>query len=351
MGMRALLSIAPGGPDTLMLREVGTPDPGPATVRLRIEACAINYPDVLIIDDRYQVKPSRPFAPGGEVAGVVDAVGEGVQGWALGDRAIAVIGYGGLAEQVVVQISRLHRLPTACRVVDGAALLLTYATALHALVDRGKIAAGDTLLVLGAAGGLGLAAVELGTLLGARVIAAVSSDKKASVAREAGASATLLYPRGPFDAMGVRSLAGLFKAAVGESGANLVFDPVGGDYTDPALRAIAWGGRYLVVGFPAGVPRLPLNLPLLKSCDLVGVFYGAHALREPEHNRASVARLLGWLEEGRIRPRISEQFPLERASEAIARLAAREAVGKLVVTMATNAGREWVQGGTTSDNA
>ena len=331
--MRTLQSIAPGGPDTLVLREVETPEPGAGQVRVRVLACAINYPDVLIIEDRYQLKPTRPFAPGGEIAGVVEAVGDGVEEWVPGDRVIALIAYGGLAEQVIVEASRLHRLPNACRAVEGAALLLTYGTALHALVDRGKVAAGNTVLVLGAGGGLGLAGVELGALLGAHVIAAISSEPKATAAREAGARATVLYPRGPFDAAGVKSLAALFKSAVGERGADVVFDPVGGDYADPAIRAIAWGGRYLVLGFPAGLPRLPLNLPLLKGCDVVGVFYGAHALREPEHNRAAVARLLGWLQEGRIRPRICEQLPLERAPEAIAKLAARAAVGKLVVTL------------------
>jgi NADPH:quinone reductase len=264
----------------------------------------------------------------------VDAVGGGVTEWVPGDRVIAVIAYGGLAEEVIVEASRLHRLPDACNAADGSALLLTYATALHALVDRGKLTSGETLLVLGAGGGLGLAAVELGALLGARVIAAISSEAKAAAAREAGASATVLYPPGPFDTAGVKSLATLFKAAVGERGADVVFDPVGGDYADPAIRAIAWGGRYLVLGFAAGLPRLPLNLPLLKGCDVLGVFYGAHALREPVHNRAAVTRLLGWLQEGRIKPRISEQLPLERAPEAIARLAARTAVGKLVVTLA-----------------
>jgi NADPH2:quinone reductase len=331
--MRTLQSIAPGGPDTLVLREVETPEPEAGQVRVRVLACAINYPDVLIIEDRYQLKPTRPFAPGGEIAGVVEAVGDGVEEWVPGDRVIALIAYGGLAEQVIVEASRLHRLPNACRAVEGAALLLTYGTALHALVDRGKVAAGNTVLVLGAGGGLGLAGVELGALLGAHVIAAISSEPKATAAREAGARATVLYPQGPFDAAGLKSLATLFKSAVGERGADVVFDPVGGDYADPAIRAIAWGGRYLVLGFPAGLPRLPLNLPLLKGCDVVGVFYGAHALREPEHNRAAVARLLGWLQEGRIRPRISEQLPLERAPEAIARLAARAAVGKLVVTL------------------
>jgi NADPH2:quinone reductase len=329
--MRALLSIRPGGPDTLVLQEATVPELRAGTVRLRVNACAINYPDVLIIEDRYQMKPNRPFAPGGEVAGVVEAVAADVTEWKVGDRAIALIGYGGLAEQVVIDAQRLHRLPDACRAADGACLLLTYGTALHALVDRGHLAAGHTLLVLGAAGGLGIAAVELGALLGARVIAAVSNEEKATHAREAGASATMIYPSGPMDEAGARSLAKLFKDIVGEKGAQVIFDPVGGDYSEPALRAIGWLGRYLVLGFPAGLPRLPLNLPLLKSCDIAGVFYGAHALREPDSNRASIARLLQWLQEGRIKPRISEQVPLERAPEAIARLAARKAIGKIVV--------------------
>lgn len=331
--MKALLSIDPGGPDTLELRDLEPPTPGPGQVRLRVEACAINYPDVLIIEDRYQVKPPRPFAPGGEVAGIVDAVGRGVADWTEGNRAIAVTAYGGLAEQVVIDASRLHRLPATFRAAEGASLLLTYATVLHALADRGKLAKGETLLVLGAAGGIGLAAIEIGKLLGARVVAAVSSEGKAAVTREAGADDTLVYPRGPFDASAARALAQLFKAAVGERGANVILDPVGGDYAEAALRAIAWEGRFLVLGFAAGLPSVPLNLPLLKSCDICGVFYGAHALREPERNRAAVQKLIGWLQCGAIKPRISGEFTLEDAPSAIARLAAREAVGKLVVTM------------------
>jgi NADPH:quinone reductase-like Zn-dependent oxidoreductase len=333
--MKALLSIDPGGPETLVLSEIDPPQPGPGQVRLRVEACAINYPDVLIIEDRYQVKPPRPFAPGGEVAGIVDALGEGVDGWAIGDRALAVTAYGGLAEQVVVDSVRLHRLPADCRAVDGASLLLTYATVLHALADRGRLAEGETLLVLGAAGGIGLAAIEIGRLLGARVVAAVSGEDKAAAARAAGAAETVIYPRGPFDAAGLRALSGLFKQAVGEGGANVILDPVGGDYAEPALRSIAWEGRYLVLGFAAGLPSIPLNLPLLKSCDICGVFYGAHALREPEHNRAAVQRLIGWLRDGSITPRISGEFTLTDAPSAIARLAARAVVGKLVVTMST----------------
>jgi len=331
--MKALLSIVAGGPETLVLSDIPVPELRPGAVRVIVRACSINYPDALIIEDRYQVRPPRPFAPGGEIAGIIDAIGEGVEGWMPGDRVIAVTAHGGLTEQIIVDAGRLHRLPDGCSFIDGSALLLTYATTLHALSDRGRLVPGDSLLVLGAAGGVGLAAIEIGKLLGARVIAAVSSEDKAAVAREAGADHVVIYPRGPFDPAGSRALADLFKSAVGTDGANVVVDPVGGDYAEPALRAIAWGGRYLVLGFPAGLPKIPLNLPLLKSCDICGVFYGAHALREPEQNRLAVARLLCWLEDGNIKPRISGLFSLEQAPDAIAQLAAREAVGKLVVTV------------------
>jgi len=335
--MKALLSLAVGGPESLVLSDIPIPALRPGAVRVIVEACSINYPDALIIEDRYQVKPPRPFAPGGEIAGVIDAVGEGVDDWVPGDRVIAVTAHGGLCEQIIVDAGRLHRLPEDCSFIDGSALLLTYATTLHALADRGRLAAGDSVLVLGAAGGVGLSAIEIGKLLGARVIAAVSSEDKAAVARDAGADRVAIYPRGPFDAAGLRALADLFKSAVGPDGANIIVDPVGGDYAEPALRSIAWGGRYLVLGFPAGLPKIPLNLPLLKSCDICGVFYGAHALRDPEANKAAISRLLGWLEDGSIRPRISCLYSLDQAPEAIARLAAREAVGKLVVTITTQA--------------
>nr|WP_087573215.1 MULTISPECIES: NADPH:quinone oxidoreductase family protein [unclassified Sphingomonas]AJW29549.1 Putative Zn-dependent oxidoreductase [Sphingomonas sp. JE1] len=329
--MKALLSLARGGPDSLVLSDIPVPEPRPGSVRVIVEACSINYPDALIIEDRYQVRPARPFAPGGEIAGVIDAVGEGVDGWAPGDRVIAVTAHGGLSEQMVVDAWRLHALPDACSFVDGSALLLTYATTLHALADRGRLVAGDSVLVLGAAGGVGLSGVEIGKVLGARVIAAVSSEDKAAIAREAGADDVVTYPSGPFDATALRALADLFKTAVGPDGADIILDPVGGDYAEPALRAIAWGGRYMVLGFPAGLPKIPLNLPLLKSCDICGVFYGAHALREPQKNRAAISRLLGWLEAGSIKPRISGLYSLAEAPDAIARLAARQAVGKLVV--------------------
>jgi len=331
--MKALLSDQPGGPETLRITELPEPTPAAGELLVRVRACAINFPDVLIIEDKYQLKPPRPFAPGGEVAGEVEAVGEGVEGWSVGDRLIAVPGYGGLVEKIVIPAKIAFRLPADRSFEEGAALLLTYATSIHALADRGRLQAGHTLLVLGAAGGVGLAAIELGKAMGARVIAAVSSEEKAQAARDAGADDALVYPAGPFDRDGQKALAELFKGAVGPGGADVIFDPVGGDYAEPALRSIGWGGRYLVVGFPAGIPRLPLNLTLLKSCDVCGVFWGAFAMRDPKANAAHVEQLFRWWDEGKIAPRISATYPLERAGEAISAIAQRRAIGKLVVTL------------------
>lgn len=332
--MRALLSTAPGGPETLELAELPDPEAGPGQLLVRVKACAINYPDVLIIEDKYQFKPPRPFAPGGEVAGVVEAVGEGVSGWAEGDRLIAMVGHGGLAEKIVIAAAQAVPLPPERSFEDGSALILTYATSIHALLDRGGLKAGETLLVLGAAGGVGLAAVELGKAYGARVIAAVSSEEKAEVVRRAGADLAIVYPSGPFDRDGSKALGQMFKEAVGPGGADLIYDPVGGDYAEPALRSIAWEGRYLVVGFPAGIPKLPLNLTLLKSCDVRGVFWGAFAARDPKANAAHVETLFRLWREGKIAPKVSRTWPLDQGGEAIAHMAARKAVGKLVVTMA-----------------
>ncbi|QAY78514.1 NADPH:quinone oxidoreductase family protein [Sphingosinicella sp. BN140058] len=330
--MKALLSVEPGGPETLRLSELPAPVAGPGQLLVRVKACAINYPDVLIIEDKYQFKPARPFAPGGEIAGVVERVGEGVAGWSEGDRLIAMLGHGGLAEQVVVSAAAALRLPPERSFVEGSALILTYATSIHALLDRGRLQAGQILLVLGAAGGVGLAAVELGLAFGARVIGAVSSEEKAAVVRAAGAEA-IVYPRGPFDKESSKALARQFKDAVGPAGADLVYDPVGGDYAEPALRATGWEGRYLVVGFPAGIPRLPLNLTLLKSCDVCGVFWGAFAARDPDANARHIETLFWLWDEGKIAPKVSRTWPLAQAGEAIAHMAARQAVGKLAVTI------------------
>jgi len=331
--MKALLSHEPGGPETLRLEEVPDPQPGRGELLVRVRAAAINYPDVLIIEDKYQLKPPRPFSPGGEIAGEIEAVGENVEGWAIGDRVIAVTGFGGLAEKILVPARAAYRLPEERRFEEGAALLLTYATSIHALLDRGKLEAGQTLLVLGAAGGVGLAAVELGKAFEARVIAAVSSEEKAQAARDAGADDAVVYPAGPFHRDGQKALAQLFKDAVGPAGANVIYDPVGGDYTEAALRSIAWEGRFLVVGFPAGIAKLPLNLTLLKSCDVCGVFWGAFAARDPQRNGAHVEALFKLWGQGAIAPKISGVYPLERAGEAIAAMSERRVIGKLVVTI------------------
>ena len=331
--MRALLSVAPGGPETLRIEDVQDPGPGDGELLVRVRACSINYPDALIIEDKYQLRPPRPFAPGSEVAGEVIGVGAGVEGWTAGDRLIAATGYGGLAEKVVVRAPAAFRLPAERSFEEGSALLLTYATAIHALADRGRLETGQTLLVLGAGGGVGTAAVEIGKAMGARVVAAASSEEKAAAARRAGADAAIVYPAGPFDRDGLKQLSQLFKDAVGPAGADVIVDPVGGDYSEAALRSVAWQGRFLVVGFPAGIARLPLNLTLLKSCDVCGVFWGAFAAREPGRNAAHVERLFAWWADGKIAPKISGRFTLEDAPEAIARLRDRTAVGKLVVTL------------------
>ena len=331
--MRALLSKEAGGPETLILSELPDPIAAAGQVVIAVKACAINFPDVLIIEDKYQFKPQRPFAPGGEIAGVIDQVGHGVEGWAVGDRVIAMLGHGGLCEKVIADPAKLYRLPEGRSFAEGASLILTYGTTIHALLDRGHLKAGETLLVLGAAGGVGLAAIELGKAFGARVIAAVSSEEKADAARAAGADEAIVYARAPFDKAQSKSLADQFKAAVGPNGADVIYDPVGGDYAEPALRSIAWEGRYLVVGFPAGIPRLPLNLTLLKSCNVCGVFWGAFAARDPKANQAHIETLFDLWREGRIAPRVTERFPLEEGGRAIAKMAARAAIGKLVVEL------------------
>lgn len=332
--MRALLSKAPGGPETLTIDTLPDPVAAPGQVVVVVKACSINYPDVLIIEDKYQFKPPRPFAPGSEIAGVVESVGDGVTDWKPGDRVIATTGSGGLVEKIALPASSLFALPEGRSFAEGASLLLTYGTTIHALLDRGHLAEGHTLLVLGAAGGVGLAAIELGKAFGARVVAAVSSDEKAQAARAAGADDVIVYARAPFDKDQSKALAEQFKAAGGKTGYDVIYDPVGGDYAEPALRSIGWEGRYLVVGFPAGIPKLPLNLTLLKSCDVCGVFWGAFAARDPQANRAHIDRLFRLWKDGKIHPRVTETFAFEDGGKAIAKMAARGAIGKLVVTVA-----------------
>jgi NADPH2:quinone reductase len=333
--VKALCSVATGGPSTLQLLNVPDPVPGRGEIEVAVAACSINYPDVLVIEDKYQSKPKRPFAPGSEIAGTVHALGEGVEGFAVGDRVIALLGgSGGLAERAVAAADNVFHLPDDRGFIEGSALLITYSSAIHALKDRGRLKAADTLLVLGAGGGIGLATVEIGKAIGARVVAAVSSEDKAKAARLAGADDALIYGQPPFSHASARALADSLKAAVGEGGADVILDPVGGEYSEAALRAIAWKGRFLTVGFPAGIPRLPLNLALLKGCDICGVFQGAFAAREATANKDNVRQLFEWWRTGKINPRVTDVFPLERGGEAIGRLARRAAIGKLVVQIA-----------------
>lgn len=330
--MKALVSAAVGGPETLVVRERSVPEPGPGEVRIRVAACGINYPDALIIEDRYQFRPERPFSPGAEVSGIIDAVGEGVSGLAIGDRVLGGEVCGGLAEQLVIAAWRCFRIPNEMPFDQAAAFLMTYGTSHYALKDRAKLQAGEKLLILGAAGGVGLAAVELGKRMGAKVIVGVSSEKKADVARRHGADEAIVYPVGPLDKAQARAFTEAVRAAA-DGDIDVVYDGVGGSYSEPALRTLGWDGRFLVVGFPAGIASIPLNLPLLKSCHITGVFWGASIERDPERFRNNVQELFDWYRDGSLKPLVSDRFPLARGGEAIALLSSRKAMGKIVVEM------------------
>jgi NADPH2:quinone reductase len=322
--MRAVLCRAYGPPESLVIEDVESPTPGPGEVVISVKASGVNFPDVLIIQNKYQVKPPLPFSPGSEVAGVIKAVGENVTHVAPGDEVFAFTVYGGFAQEVKTDAKRLLPIPAGMTFPTAAAFGLTYATSDHALRDRGELEAGETLLVLGAAGGVGLAAVEIGKALGARVIACASSDDKLAVCREHGADETINYA--------TEDLRKRIKAITGGKGADVIYDPVGGSYTEPALRSIAWRGRLLVVGFAAGdIPKIPLNLTLLKGCAIVGVYWGEFTRREPERFAQEMRQLGQWYGEGRIRPHISATYPLDRAADALNDMAQRRVVGKVVL--------------------
>jgi NADPH:quinone reductase len=329
--MKALLSNHPGPPDSLMLTDLPDPVAGKGEVVLDVKAVGVNFPDTLIIQDLYQFKPERPFAPGGEVSGIVASVGEGVDTLKVGDRVIGSTGWGGMAEKLVLSANRCIPIPETMPFDQAAAFIMTYGTSHYALRDRAKLKAGETVLVLGAAGGVGLAAVELAKATGARVIAACSTQEKVDIACAHGADAGIVYPLGPFDKAGKKALADLFKQACGPNGADVIYDAVGGDYAEASLRAIAWEGRFLVIGFPSGIPAIPLNLTLLKSCQIVGVFWGAFVAREPEANKIHTQELMALYASGKIKPHVSAKFPLEKGAEAIQHLMDRKATGKVVV--------------------
>ncbi len=323
--MKAVLCKELGPPEKLVVEDVPSLRPAKGQVVISVKAAGVNFPDTLIIQGKYQFKPELPFSPGGEVAGVVKELGEGASGVKVGDRVIATTTWGGFAQEMVVDADRLIPMPDAMDYVSGSAFVLTYGTSYHALVDRAQLKAGETLLVLGASGGVGLAAVQIGKALGARVIAAASSDAKLAVCRQAGADEIINYAS--------EDLRARVKVITGGRGVDVVYDPVGGAYSELALRDMAWNGRFLVVGFAAGeIPKIPLNLALLKGCSIVGVFWGAFTRTERERNRRNNQELMRMFSAGKVKPYIHATYPLERAVEALNDVVQKRVSGKVVLT-------------------
>lgn len=332
--MKALLCREYGPPENMTLAELPSPRPGPGQIVIAVKACGVNFPDALMLQDKYQFKPALPFAPGGEVAGTVKEIGDGVTTLKVGDRVAASIGSGGFAEEVLAEARRCVPLPAGLDYDVASSFIVTYGTSYHALKDRARLKPGESLVVLGAAGGVGLAAVELGVVMGARVIAGASTQAKVDLAKAHGAVDGFVYPSVPLSKDQQKAMSDDIKRLTGGAGADVLYDPVGDDYTEPALRAMNWQGRYLVVGFAAGgIPRVPLNLTLLKGCDVLGVFWGAATARNPQSAFADLNHLAAWIAEGKLKPHISGRFPLARGGEAIKMLMDRKALGKTVVTM------------------
>jgi len=324
--MKAVLAKAFGPLEQLVLEDLPPKNAGPGEVAITVRACGVNFFDALIVQGKYQSRPPLPFSPGGEVAGVVRGVGAGVSGFADGTRVLAFTGHGGYAGEVIVDAASVVALPEQMDFVTAAGFPITYATSCHALKDRGQLRSGETLLVLGAAGGVGLAAVEVGNILGARVIACASSDEKLALAREHGADALINYA--------ASDLRERIREVTAGKGVDVVYDPVGGGYAEPALRSLAAGGRYLVIGFASGeIPKIALNLLLLKVVSLVGVFWGAFAKAQPQRNAANLAELFRWYTQGRLRPHVSATFPLERYRDALDAVMQRKVLGKAVLVV------------------
>jgi NADPH:quinone reductase len=322
--MRAILCTQYGLPQKLQLTDTPTPTPSTDEVLIAVKACGVNFPDVLIIQNKYQFKPTLPFSPGGEVSGIITAVGDTVTHVNLGDHVVALCGWGGFAEQVVVKSNRVFKVPDQMEFVPAACTLYTYGTSYHALKDRAELKAGETLLVLGAAGGVGLAAVELGKLMGATVIAAASTHDKLEVCKEKGADHVINYT--------TEDLRARIKEITHDKGVDVIYDPIGGSLSEPALRSIAWRGRYLVVGFASGtIPSFPANLPLLKGAAIVGVFWGSFAEREPKQSMQNFMQLLTWMKEGKINQHIHRIYSLQEAPQALQDLLDRKVRGKAVV--------------------
>jgi NADPH2:quinone reductase len=332
--MKAMLCTHYGPPEEMELRDIPSPVPGKGQVLIAVKACGVNFPDVLMLADKYQFKPALPFPPGGEVAGVVKSLGEGVTGLKEGDRVAVSIGNGGFAEEVLAPASRCVKVPDNVSFEVASAFIVTYGTSYHALKDRARLKAGETLVVLGAAGGVGLSAVELGVAMGAKVVAGASSQEKVDLAIKHGASAGFVYPRLPLSRDQQKAISDKIKELTGGAGADVLYDPVGDQYAEPSLRAMNWEGRYLVIGFAAGeIPKIPLNLTLLKGCDVLGVFWGAFTGRNPKAASAALAEIMGMIADGKLNPDVSATFPLAEAGKSIRMLMDRKAMGKVVVTM------------------
>jgi NADPH2:quinone reductase len=330
--MQALICESLGGLDELRITEVPEPALRMRDVLVRVHACGLNFPDVLMVQGKYQRKPALPFTPGSEFSGIVESVGADVGEFAAGDRVCCTVQAGGLAEKLAASADDLYALPKGIDMDEAAALLITYSTSLYALRDRAALAEGDCLLVLGAGGGVGLAAVELGKALGAHVVAAASSESKLALARAKGADRVVLYPSGLDEPGQQKAFGAQLKELAGKGGFNVIYDPVGGAYSEPALRSIAWAGRYLVVGFAAGgIPSVALNLPLLKGCQIVGVIWGGATMRDPKLQRRTQEELIGLLGQGRLHPHIGARFNLRSGVEGLQMLADRRALGKIIV--------------------
>jgi NADPH2:quinone reductase len=322
--MHAWLCTDPTGVDALEWKELPTPQPGNGQVRVAIKAASLNFPDLLIVQNKYQIKPPLPFVPGAEYAGVVEALGDGVTNLQVGQHVACLSGTGGFGTHTLAPAALCLPLPAGFPFTDAAAFIMTYATSHHALVDRAQLKAGETVLVLGAAGGVGTAAIQIAKAMGARVIAAASSDDKCALCKSIGADEAINYS--------TQDLREQLKGLTGGKGPDVIYDPVGGDLAEPALRSIAWRGRYLVVGFAAGpIPALPLNLPLLKGASIVGVFWGEFARREPQANAAMMMALAQWYAQGKVKPVIDAALPMAELKAAYARMGARGVKGKLVL--------------------
>ncbi len=322
--MHAWICDNPTGVDALTWKEVPTPQPKAGEVLVEIKAASLNFPDLLIVQNKYQMKPPLPFVPGSEYAGVVHAVGEGVKHLQVGQSVACLSGTGGFGTHTLAPAALCMPLPPGFPHVDAAAFIMIYATSWHALVDRAQLKAGETVLVLGAAGGVGTAAIQIARAAGARVIAAASTDEKCALCQSIGADATINYTRS--------NLRDEIKALTGGKGPDVIYDPVGGDFTEPAFRSIAWRGRYLVVGFASGpIPALPLNLPLLKGASIVGVFWGDYAKREPDANAAMMRELATWYAQGKVKPVIDRTMPMAELKAAYAHMGSRGVMGKLVM--------------------